>query len=113
LSYYKKIEEITEHILEHLLAGQEQMMARVKVEMESNHKEMTESLEAKVDSHYKKFEVLQGTFISWMDIHQARTEAIEEEIIVQMDAHQERMGTSVNAWQKETTACQEATEACL
>jgi hypothetical protein len=30
-----------------------------------------------------------------------------------MDAHQERMGAIVNAWRKETTACQEATEACL
>jgi hypothetical protein len=30
-----------------------------------------------------------------------------------MDAHQERMGASVIVWQKETMACQEATEACL
>jgi hypothetical protein len=48
-----------------------------------------------------------------MDIHQARTETVQEEIIAKMDAHQERMGTNMNAWQKETMACQEATEACL
>jgi hypothetical protein len=30
-----------------------------------------------------------------------------------MDAHQERMGASMNAWRKETMACQEAMEACL
>jgi hypothetical protein len=30
-----------------------------------------------------------------------------------MDTHQEKMETSVNAWGKETTACQEVTEACL
>jgi hypothetical protein len=28
-----------------------------------------------------------------------------------MDAHQERVGASVNAWRKETTACQVATDA--
>jgi hypothetical protein len=26
----------------------------------------------------EKFEVLQGTLVSWMDIHQARTEAMQE-----------------------------------
>jgi hypothetical protein len=31
-----------------------------------------------------------------------------------MDAHQERMEASMNAWRKETTACQETMEAaCL
>jgi hypothetical protein len=48
-----------------------------------------------------------------MDIHQARTKAIQEEIIAKMDAHQERMEASMNAWKKETMACQEAMEACL
>jgi hypothetical protein len=48
-----------------------------------------------------------------MDIHPARIEAIQEEIIAKMDFYQERMGTSVNAWWKETMACQEVTEACL
>jgi hypothetical protein len=48
-----------------------------------------------------------------MDVHYARTEAIQEEIRAQMDAHQERMGASVNAWSKDTKACQEMTEARL
>jgi hypothetical protein len=48
-----------------------------------------------------------------IDIHQDRTEAIQEEIITKMDAHQERMEISINAWQKETIAWQEAMEACL
>jgi hypothetical protein len=48
-----------------------------------------------------------------MNTHEARTEAIQKEITVKMDAHQERLGASVNAWQKETTACQEMTEGCL
>jgi hypothetical protein len=48
-----------------------------------------------------------------MDIHQARAETVQEGIITKMDTHQERMGTSINAWQKEMMACQEATEACL
>jgi hypothetical protein len=30
-----------------------------------------------------------------------------------MDTRQERMGTNVNAWQKEITGCQEAMAACL
>jgi hypothetical protein len=51
-----------EQILEHLLAGQEQMMAKMKAEMESNQEDMMARLEtkikAKMDSHHEKFEVL-------------------------------------------------------
>lgn len=47
--------------------------------METNQEEMIVRLEVKIeammDSHHKIFEVLLGTFISWMDIHQGRTEA--------------------------------------
>jgi hypothetical protein len=67
---------------------------------------MTELLKAMQEM----MEMQMGTLISRMDIHQARTEAIQEEIIAKMDAHHERMGASVNACQKETTACKEATE---
>jgi exonuclease VII small subunit len=35
-----------------------------------------------------------------------------QEIIAKMDTRQERMEASMNAWQKETLACQEAVEAC-
>jgi hypothetical protein len=48
-----------------------------------------------------------------MDIHQARTEAVHKEIMVKMVVHQERMGSNVNAWQKEEMACQENMEVCL
>jgi uncharacterized protein YacL (UPF0231 family) len=48
-----------------------------------------------------------------MDIHQARTEAIQGEIKAKRDVHHERMGAIMNAWLKETTACQEVTETCL
>jgi hypothetical protein len=34
-----------------------------------------------------------------------------EMMMAKLDTHHERMEASVNAWQKETTACQEATEA--
>jgi hypothetical protein len=48
-----------------------------------------------------------------MGIPQVRIEANQEETIAKMDAHQERMGASMNALRKETTACQEAMGACL
>jgi hypothetical protein len=48
-------------------------------------------------TNLRYFEVL---FVSWIDIHQARTRAIEEEIIAKMTTHRERIGGSVNAWQK-------------
>jgi hypothetical protein len=36
-----------------------------------------------------------------------------KEIIAKIDVHQKRMEANMNAWQKETLACQEAAEACL
>jgi hypothetical protein len=71
-----------------------------------------EKMEAKVQTNNGKFEILWGTLVPWIDIHQARIEVIQEGIIAKMDAHQERMEASMNAWQKETLACQEAKEAC-
>jgi hypothetical protein len=42
--------------------------------------------EAEIKANNKKFEVLQGTLVSRIDIHQARTEeTIQEEIIAKMD----------------------------
>jgi predicted glycoside hydrolase/deacetylase ChbG (UPF0249 family) len=64
-------------MLEHLLAGQERMMAKMKAEMKTKQ----ERMEAKIEANNEKFEVLLGTLISWMDIHQARAETIQEEII--------------------------------
>jgi hypothetical protein len=61
------MEEITEQIMEHLLAGQEQMMAKIKAEMETNQEPMTARLEAKIkakmNSHHETFEVL-GVLLS-------------------------------------------------
>jgi hypothetical protein len=39
-------------------------------------KAVHESMEAKIGGTNEKFEVIQGTFVSQMDIHQARAEAI-------------------------------------
>jgi hypothetical protein len=40
------------------LAGQEQMVAKMKAEMETNQKQMTERLEAKITRSLGSFEVL-------------------------------------------------------
>jgi hypothetical protein len=45
-------------------------------------------MKAEIRDNNEKFEVLEDTFLSWMDIHQARTEAIEEEINAKMDTNQ-------------------------
>jgi hypothetical protein len=77
---------------------------------------LTARLEAQIEAEIKpsngKFEVFRNILAFRMDIHQARTDVIQE-IIAKMDAHQERMGVSVNAWRKETTASHETTETCL
>jgi hypothetical protein len=44
--------------------------------MRTDQEEMTGRLEAKIEDNNKKFEVLQDTLISQVDIHQARTEAM-------------------------------------
>jgi hypothetical protein len=64
-------------------------------------------IEAELETNNEKLEVLRNSLVSRMGIHQVRT---EEEILAKMDAHQERMGASKNAWRKETTAYQEATQ---
>jgi hypothetical protein len=52
--------------------------------------ELTARLKAKIKAQIKtnnaKFEVIQSTLVSRINIHQARTEAIQEEIIAKMDA---------------------------
>jgi hypothetical protein len=39
---------------------------------------MEERMEAKIQANIEKFEVLQDTLVSLMDIHQARTETMQE-----------------------------------
>jgi hypothetical protein len=60
--------------------------------MDAFHKEMRMNSE--------KFEALQGTLVSCMDIHQAREEAIQEERLAKMDAHEEKKTANMNAWQE-------------
>jgi hypothetical protein len=87
--------------------------AKTDANLRDMREEITARLETEIETNNEKFVVLRSTLISRMDIHLARTEANQEEIIVKMDTHQESMRASINAWRKETTACQEAMEACL
>jgi hypothetical protein len=87
----------------------EEIRARVEATIDANQEQM----EARIKANNEKFEARRGTFISQMVIHQASTKAIQEEITAKTDTHQGRMEASMNAWQKETTACHEAKEACL
>jgi hypothetical protein len=91
--------------LEGLLASQEEMMAGLEAK-----------IKGKIDTNNEKFEVLQGTLISQMDIHQARTQSTQEDTKAKIHIHQEKMDAwleEMKAWQKETTACHELTEARL
>jgi hypothetical protein len=90
----------------------EHMMTRLLVEMKALQENMDVN-QVKMDSNNEKFEVLRGNLVSRIDAHHAKTEANHKEIMAKLDAHHERMRASVDAWRKETTACQEATEACL
>jgi hypothetical protein len=105
------MDQMTAQILKRLLAGQEQMMAVMKAEMETkqeskaglegkievkmktNKEEMTARLEAKIEaklySHHDNFEVLRGTFVSGMDIQEPRTESTQQEI-TSYDGHTSR-----------------------
>jgi ABC-type enterochelin transport system substrate-binding protein len=58
----------------------------------------------------RSFEVLSSP--EWIFFITRQTH-IQEKNNSQRYAHQETMRASVNAWRKETTAYQEATEACL
>jgi hypothetical protein len=75
--------------------------------------QMMACLLAEIRTNNEEFEVLCGTLVSKLDILQAMTEVIQEEIIAKRDTHQEMMEDSMNAWQREMKACQEAMEACL
>jgi hypothetical protein len=73
----------------------EQMLARQLAEIRTNRE-----MKAQV-----------GSLVSRMDAYHAKREANHEMMMAKLDAHQEMMMTaSVNAWRRETTACQEATE---
>jgi endo-alpha-1,4-polygalactosaminidase (GH114 family) len=84
--------------------------SKADADVEEMKEEMLAKMEARIKANNEKFEVLPDTLISLMDAHYARTEA-NQEMIAKLDTHHERMRASVNAWQEEMTACQEATEA--
>jgi hypothetical protein len=71
------MKQMMECLLTKMNANQERVEAKMKVVQE------------KTSPNNEKFEVLESTFVSWMDIHKARTEANQEEIIAKVDANQE------------------------
>jgi hypothetical protein len=102
-----EMEQMMAYLLAEIRTNQEEMKENIRTN-DANLKEMKEemtarleaslqNMKAKIKANNEKFEVLQGTLVSWMDIHQASTEAIPEEITAKMDAHQERMEASMDA----------------
>jgi hypothetical protein len=83
-------------------------LREMKAEMRTDQEEMTARVEAKIEASNEKFEVLQDTLVSQMDIHQARTEAMKEK----MDTHQESMEAKMDAWLKEMKAWRREMMAC-
>jgi hypothetical protein len=51
------------------------------------------------------------SLLAIMEEFEAKIKVHHEEMMAKLDAHHERIKASVMAWQKETTACQEATGA--
>jgi hypothetical protein len=47
---------------------------------------LEDKIEARMDSHHKKFEILRGILVSRMDGHHAKTEANHEEMMITMKA---------------------------
>jgi hypothetical protein len=48
-------------------------------------------MKAEIRANSEKFEILQDTLASRMDIHQARTESTQEELKAKMDSHHEKL----------------------
>jgi hypothetical protein len=71
---------------------------------------MTARLLAEIRTNREEMEAQVGSLVSRMDAYHAKREANHEMLMAKLDAHHERMRASVNAWRRETTACQEATE---
>jgi hypothetical protein len=61
-------------------------------------------------AYKKKMEQMMERMLAKMDSFQAKMDANHEEMMTKLYAYHERMKASVNAWRKETMACQEATE---
>jgi hypothetical protein len=52
---------------------------------------------AEIRANDKKFEVLQCTLVSRMDIRQAETDAIQEEVEAETDSHHEKLKAKIKA----------------
>jgi hypothetical protein len=62
-----------------------------------------------MEGNNEKFEVLQGIFVSRMDIYQVRTVSIQEDMKAKMDIHQEKMEAAIHSiWSEleEALKCQ-------
>jgi hypothetical protein len=70
--------------------------------MDAWPEEMTAMQESK-KANNEKFEVLQGTLISWMDIHQTRTEAMQEK----SDTHLKEITASQEHMKEDTKVSKE------
>jgi hypothetical protein len=53
--------------------------------------------QAGLSPNHNKFEVIQNTPISKMDIHQARTASTQEKMKAKMDIHQEKMEAAMHS----------------
>jgi uncharacterized coiled-coil protein SlyX len=88
-------------ILERLVAVQEQMIAKMKAEMETNQEQVMAKMKTEMRANNEKFEVLRGTLTSRKNIHQARTESTAEEMKAKIDTHQEKMEAAIlSIWSK-------------
>jgi DNA anti-recombination protein RmuC len=85
---------------ERLEAKADVTLRETKVEIRSNQ----ERMEAKIEANNNKFETLQGTVRSQMDIHQARTEAIQEEMEAKMNKIEEKLEAAIVKGQEEMRA---------
>jgi hypothetical protein len=109
---------------EEIRTNREEMLAKMETNQQKMDAKMGTSLremKTEIRANNEKFEVIQGTLISWMVIHQARTESIQEEMKAKMDIHQEKMEAAIHSIQSEleetsnigwNTSCLVSTKRC-
>jgi hypothetical protein len=100
LDHYTAILTKKEQLTELLKAMQEKMdanQAKTDINLKEMKEEMLAKMEVRIEANNKKFEVLQGTLISWLDAHHAKTEANHEELMAAMKASHERMIAKMEA----------------
>jgi hypothetical protein len=85
-----------------MTASQELLKEEKLAKMETKQERMEanqEKMDARTDANKEKFEVLQGTFASWMVIHQTRKMCSQEEMKAKMDICQEKMEAAIHSIQ--------------